>query len=128
MPKATTNRPGSQSEAAQSATLLDNQNENFEAVIKANEALASGVAALGQEVLGFASKRVSETIHHSESLAQCKDPNEAFELNYDFAQKATQQYLEEANRLFSLTSDISRQCWAPLEERTRKAVDEANGG
>ncbi len=94
---------------------------NVEAIIKANEALASGAAALGQEMLEFASKRVSETLSHSESFAQCEDPGEALESSYEFAQKATQQYLEEANRLLALTGEISRQCWTPLEERTRQA-------
>ena len=127
MPKATNTGPATKAGAEQLATPFFNQSENFEAVIKANEALASGVAALSQEVFGFAGKRAGETISHSESLVQCKDAGEALELNYDFAQKATQQYLEEASRLLALTSDISRQYWAPLEERTRKAIDEANG-
>ena len=76
----------------------------------------------------FASKRVNATLSHSESVAHCKDANEAFELNYEFAQNATRQYLEEANRLFALTGEISRNCWAPLEERTRKVLEDVNGG
>ena len=122
MPKSAAARPAARSDTAGTTNHPRNQDVNIEAIIKANEALASGAAALGQEMLEFASKRVGETLSHSESFARCKDPGEAFELNYEFAQKATQQYLEEANRIFALTGEISRKCWAPLEERTRQAL------
>ena len=99
MPKSANSGAAEKSDTERTTTHQSNQDVNIEAVIKANEALASGTAALGQEVFEFASKRVSETLSHSESFAHCRDPGEAFELNYEFAQKATQQYLEEANRL-----------------------------
>ena len=127
MPKSSVARPAARSDPGPATTREINQDVNIEAVIKANEALASGAAALGQEMMEFASKRASETLSHSESFAHCKDAGEAFELNYAFAQKATQQYLEEANRLFALTSEISRKCWAPLEAQTRRALEHADG-
>jgi len=127
MPKALETGPATKSETGQVATHLSNQNENFEAVIKTNEALASGVTALGQEVMEFTNKRVSENLSLSESFAHCKNAGEAFEVNYEFAQKATLQYLEEASRLLALTGQISRQFWTPLEERTRKVLHDANG-
>ena len=127
MPKSTTTPLAAKTATGRTAPGKLNQDGNMEAVIKANEAFASGVASLSREMFEFAGKRVSETLSHSESFAQCKDAGEAFQLNYAFAQKATQQYLEEANRLFALTGEISRQCWAPLEERTRQALQEANG-
>jgi hypothetical protein len=107
--------------------LLGNNGENFEAIVRANEALASGMAAWGQEVMGFASKRLSENMKRSESLMQCKDPEQAFDLTCDFARKATEQYLEEANKLLGLVSDISRSCWTPLERRTKEALHGMNG-
>lgn len=128
MPKSATTRLAAKTDTGRTTTHQSNQDVNIEAVIKANEALASGTAALGQEMFEFASKRVSETLSHSESFAHCKDPGEAFELNYEFAQKATQHYLEEANRLFALTGALSRQYWAPLEERTRQALKDVEDG
>ncbi len=77
--------------------------------------------------MGFASKRLGENLKRSESLVQCKDVKQAFDLNMGFAQRATEQYLDEANKLLGLATQISRNCWAPLQARTKETLHSLNG-
>ena len=125
MPKESAKPPSAKSTAAQDMTALWAPNgDTLEAVVKANEALASGMAAWGQEVMTFANRRLAENMQRSESLFQCKDPEAAFRLGCDFAKTASEQYLEETDRFIKLAARISRDCWAPLEKRTQDALHE----
>ena len=63
MPKSSVARPAARSDTGPATTPEINQDVNIEAVIKANEALASGAAALGQEIMEFASKMADELQH-----------------------------------------------------------------
>ncbi len=58
--------------AEEIAALMGSNGENLDAAVKANEALTSGMAAWGQEVMGFANRRLSENLKCSESLLQCR--------------------------------------------------------
>ena len=113
--------------AEEIAALMGSNGENIDAAVKANEALTSGMAAWGQEVMGFANRRLSENLKCSESLLQCRDAGQALDLNVAYAQRAAEQYLEEVNKLFGLATRISRDCWAPLEKQTKVALHEING-
>ena len=112
--------------AEEAAAPWGDNGEAMEAVGKANGALASGMTAIGQEVMTFANRRFGENVARTESLMQCKDPEQVFSLSVDFAQKAASQYLEEANRILELSNQVTRACWAPLEEQTRKALRDMN--
>lgn len=125
MPKESINPQPAKPTVAEEMTALWGPNgDNFDAVVKANEALASGMAAWGQEVMTFANRRLAENMQRSESLLQCKDPESAFRLGCDFAKTASEQYLEETERFVKLVARISRDCWAPLEKRTQEALHE----
>jgi phasin family protein len=95
------------------------------ALLRANSAMLKGMADLSQEMSEFASSRLRENAQRSTTLLNCTDPAEAFKLQYDFASKATEQYLEEAAKLMTLALQTSSKCWAPLEECTRETVARA---
>lgn len=125
MPKQSTKAPVAKPTVAQEMTALWGPNgDNFDAVVKANEALASGMAAWGQEVMTFANRRLAENMQRSEALLQCKDPESAFRFGCDYAKSASEQYLEETDRFIKLAAQISRACWTPLEKRTQEALHE----
>jgi hypothetical protein len=95
------------------------------ALLRVNSAMLKGMADLSQEMSEFASARLREGAQRSTTLLSCTDPAEAFKLQYDFASKATEQYLEEAAKLMTLALQTSSKCWAPLEECTRETVARA---
>ncbi|MGH6947640.1 MAG: hypothetical protein ACREDZ_09965, partial [Kiloniellales bacterium] len=51
-------------------------------------------------------------------LMECKQPEEAFRLQWSQAEIAAAHYLEETRRLLDIAARISHASWAPLRERT----------
>ena len=56
----------------------------------------------------------------------CKDAEEAFRIQCDFAQSATQLYLDQSNNLLTALAKITEDFWAPLQEHTRQALRDLN--
>jgi hypothetical protein len=102
--------------------LLKSNGETFEALFKANESMLEGMTALSRELFDFGNRRLRQEMELSEKLLQCQDAEEAFEISSSFAQRTTEQYLAEANRIFEIATSVSRKCWAPLEHRTRDVL------
>jgi hypothetical protein len=137
IPKPPTGRPmtsaeGPQMAAAESITpAIDYQafalasGASVKALLQASDVMMKGMMAVGQEMSEFANVRMRENVERSQSLLQCTDPTEAFGLHCNFAQKATQQYLEEAGRLMALTTQLTGKCWEPLQTYTQETVARA---
>ncbi len=106
--------------------LTDENTQNLEAFVRANEAITNGMAALASEMLAFGSKRLSENIERSESLNSCKDAEEAFRIQWDFFQSATQQYLDQTNNMLAIMAKMTGDFWAPVQERTKEALRGSN--
>jgi hypothetical protein len=100
--------------------------DDLEAFVQANEVIMNGMAALNSEMLAFGNKRLRENIERSESLVGCKDAEEAFRIQCDFAQSVTQQYLNQSNNLLTILAKMTQEFWAPLQEHTRKALRDLN--
>ena len=100
----------------------DADTQNLEAFVEANEAIMNGMAALSSEMLAFGNKRLGENIERSESLMSCNDTQEAFRIQWDFFQSATQQYLDQTNNMLATMAKITGGFWAPVEERTKEEL------
>ena len=98
------------------------------AAMQASEAMLKGMTNLQHEMIDFASRRLKEGFRTSESLTGCRDAAQAYNLQCDFAHKATQQYLEETSKLITLAAEVTRDCLAPIEDRTRAALSQLSGG
>lgn len=107
--------------------LVQRNGDTVKALMQANEAFFSGMAEVGRELMEFGSARLRQDLETTESILQCKDPEQAFRIQYEFAQRATEQYLEEANKLIALTARLAQGYWTPLQERTRESLDELDG-
>jgi hypothetical protein len=112
--------------AADFSQLIDANGNNFGAFVKSSEALWSGMAAIGQEMMQFASTRLRENMELSGSVMQCGDPREAFRLECDYAKTTTQQYLDEASKLMGLTAEMSQRSWAPIENVAKETLGRLN--
>ncbi len=100
----------------------DENTQNLEAFVRANEAIMGGMAALSSEIHAFGNNRLRENIERSESLISCNDAEEAFRIQWDFFQSATQQYLDQTNNMVSIMAKMTGDFWAPVEERTNEAL------
>ena len=100
--------------------------DDLEAFVQANEMIMNGMAALNSEMLAFGNTRLRENLERSESLVGCKNAEEAFRIQCDFAQSATQRYLDQSNNLLTLLAKMTEDFWAPLQEHTRQALQGLN--
>ena len=85
-------------------------------VVQSSEAWFKGITALGTEMVTFTTHRLQEGVRISEALTQCRDLSEALEVQRDYVRQASEEYLEEANRLVSMTADMTRAAWTPLQD------------
>ncbi len=107
--------------------FLGSNGENINAVMSASEAMFAGMAEVGQEVMTFAGERMRQNLESSEALIKSKDPEEIFEKQCTIARYAAEQYVEETSKLMAMMARISRDCWAPVEKRTKSALHDMNG-
>ena len=107
--------------------LIDNNGEAVATMIKSSEAMLNGMAGLSNEVMSFASTRLQQTLQTTENLSHCKDFEQAFRVQCDHAQAATQQYLAEATKIMELAAGMARDSMTPFEERTRETLRRLNG-
>ncbi|MDJ0982934.1 MAG: phasin family protein [Kiloniellales bacterium] len=91
-------------------------------MLMANQAMLNGWTAFNQEVMAFADQRLRAELGRTESLIGCSSPEEALQLQASFVQAAGEDYLREAQKLMGMMMDISRDCWAPVEERTLQTM------
>lgn len=114
-------------EAAPELTaMLDANGAGVQAFVRSSEALWSGMAIFGQEMMQFATARMRETMDLSGSVLQCGDPREAFRIECDYARNATRQYLDEAHKLLGIAADASQRSWAPIEDLTKETLARLN--
>lgn len=103
--------------------LLQSNGANLAAFMQAAQTWFQGCVSVSQELAGFAGRRLREDMESSQALMNCRDPQEALRAQLDFARSATQQYLEEANKLMGLTQEIAQECWAPIEECAKQGLE-----
>jgi len=106
--------------------IMDENQANLAAFVEANEAIMAGMATLSAEVVGFGTKRLRDNIERTETLLACRDPEQAFRMQCEFFEQATQQYLDQANQVMTIMTAITQNFLAPLEERTKATLRELN--
>ncbi len=102
--------------------FLDEDSGSLKAFIEANEAIMSGMATLSAGMMAFGTKRLRANIERTETLTGCRDAGQAFRVQCEFFESATQQYLDQANQVMNIMAAMTRAFWAPLEEQTKEAL------
>ncbi len=138
MVESTRKIPKSEATAGKTSTLqqaterlnrefaLPENGGDLEAFLRANKAIMKGMAVLSSEMMDFGNRQLHEFTKRSESLVGCKDAEEAFRIQCDFARSATQLYLNQSNNLLTVLAKTTEDFWAPLQEHTRRALRDLN--
>ncbi len=138
MAESTRKIPKSEATAGKTSTLqqatvrlnrefaLPENSGDLEAFLRANKAIMKGMAVLSSEMMDFGNRQLHEFTKRSESLVGCKDAEEAFRIQCDFARSATQQFLDQSNNLLTILAKTAGDFWAPLQEHTRQALRDLN--
>lgn len=106
--------------------LVGKNGENVTAAMSAGEAMLAGFAEVSQEMMTFANDRLRQDMEIAEALSQARSPEEIFEKQCSFAERAAKQYAEETSKLFAMMARIQQCCWAPVQERTKEALHDLN--
>jgi hypothetical protein len=107
--------------------LVGKNGENVSAVMSAGEAVLAGMAEVSQEMMTFAGDRLRQDMEVAEDFARSTSPEELFEKQCSFAQRAAEQYAEETSKLIAMFARIQQSCWAPVQERTKDTLHGLNG-
>lgn len=102
--------------------LVGKNGENVSAVMTAGEAALAGMAEVSQEMMTFAGERLRQDMESAEDFAKAQSPEELFEKQCSFAQRAAQQYAEETSKLIAMFARIQQSCWAPVQECTKATL------
>ncbi len=102
--------------------FLDEDSGSLKAFIEANEAIMDGMATLSADMMAFGTKRLRANIERSETLTGCGDFEQAFRVQCEFFESATQQYLGQANQVMNIMAAMTGAFWTPLEEQTKEAL------
>jgi hypothetical protein len=94
----------------------------FETFVQSNEAILAGMAALNSEMTTFCNDRLRENVESAGSIMGCSDAEEAFKIQWDFCQRATEQYLNQTSGLLGIMAKMTGDFLTPLQEQQRSMV------
>ena len=109
-------------ESLNRAFALPENSGDLDVFLQANEEIMKGMAALSSEMMDFSNRRLGEFTKRSESLVGCKHVDQAFRIQYEFAQTATQQYLDQTTKMLSIMTKMTQNFLNPLQEQTRQVL------
>ena len=93
----------------------------LESWTQSNSSMMKNSFELMQEMLTFSQTRLRADIDAWKALTACRNPGALFECQKEFTEKATAQYLDEANKLTSRVISIMSGAAVPFRKQAAKA-------
>ena len=117
--------PGADGWAGSWAAVLEANQVALNRWTKVSDTMVKGMFVISQEMTQFAHNRLAEDAKNCEVLSHCHSPSEALSCQQRFAEAATAEYLEEANRLTALMTKIANDGFATLQHPGAEKVSAA---
>jgi hypothetical protein len=83
--------------------------QSIQAMTDIYTAWLSQASRVQEETMRFVQERFSKELDAATQIARCTNPLEAFALQAELAQKRAEDYVEEGQRLASLTGEIAKE-------------------
>ncbi|MDE2229273.1 MAG: phasin family protein [Alphaproteobacteria bacterium] len=96
--------------------------ENFDAVLKANAALAEGFEAMANEAVGYARQTLTTAGTATKELLEAKTLDRVIEINAGFAKSGLEALVERTARLSELSLALANGTWAPIGGRVEATL------
>ena len=90
--------------------------------VQTSEAILKSALALSQQMAEFAQARLREDVGVCERLAKCRNPSEAAECQREFAKAATAQYIDHANKLSALMTELTSAAFASAQHPLTEGI------
>ena len=103
--------------------LLGYGKETVEACVKSANAAGKGAETLHNEIYAYSKQSIEDTIAAAKALLASKSPQEAFELQTDFAKTAFEAYVGEVSKLNDIVVSTTKSAYEPLQGRYQAWVD-----
>ena len=107
----------------QPPSLAALQRDNLDAIIRCNMALLDGTVAWSTQMLEFAQEQVRHALQLPCGIAV--DPASAFTAQMDHLHAMTEQCVDHAAKLMTLSARVSRDSVAPLADRMATTLGRA---
>jgi hypothetical protein len=118
-------RLGSSDKRESIAAWMSANSAFMEAFAQASQTCMSRFSQLNEELLGFAAGRLHKNSEVSESLMKCKDLTDAFRIQQDWLRQTTEQYVQEAGKIFEMTTKAALASVNPVIDQTVNAAQKA---
>ncbi len=105
------------------STIADFNKGALEAVMTSAGAYSKGVEKLTAENTDFIKASYERAVSLGKSVAGAKNPQEAFDIQSEFAREATEKNLSQATKVADLWADTTKETIAPLTERYSDLVE-----
>jgi len=124
MPSKPNTTPATSQEeiTAQLGRMAAFNGETMQAFAQACQAYTSCVTTLNKELMGFVGARLNHDVELSQALSHCGNWSDAVDLQQQWAQQATEEYMSEAGRITELASKIAKESWEPVYEQTNRMM------
>ena len=107
---------------AEAATLYQ---DNLGALIASGQAMINSCQTMHGALLAFLQSRAKEGLAVSQRLAECGSPQNAVEIELDFAREAMQAYADQFARWSALAGEAFTACAQPFQRRAAALADPA---
>lgn len=93
-----------------------------DAFTQATQTYMSRFSELNEEIFGFAAGRLQRASEIGESLMKCRDITDALRIQQDWLRQASEQYVQEAGKLFEMATKAAIASVNPILEQAQQAA------
>jgi hypothetical protein len=104
------------------ASLMGANTAFLDAFTQASQTYMSRFSQITEEIMGFATARLQKNSEIGESLMRCKDVTDALRIQQDWLRQTTEQYVQEAGKIFELTTKAAIASVNPMIEQAASAA------
>ena len=105
------------------STFADFQKESYEAFVASAGAFAKGFEKLASEQTNFVKTAFEGTVANAKAVASAKSPQEAFDINSEFARSSVENNLGQVNKATDLLMATTKETVEPLTTRYSEMVE-----
>lgn len=116
-------KQGYEKMAESMSTFADFQKDSYEAFVASAGAFAKGFEKLASEQATFVKAALEDTAANAKAMASAKSPQEAIELNSEFARSAVENNLGQVSKAADLWIETTKETVEPLSARYSEMVE-----
>ncbi len=99
------------------------QKESMDAIISASTTVTSSLEQLSAEQADFAKANFEENVKTAQSLASCKTPQEALDLNAEFFRTSFEKNIAQFNKITEMMVTSSKTAAEPITDNYNQLVE-----